>query len=165
MPPSFTIRPQTPDVGVPISRAGDDPVGLWRPIDACDSEVVLVQLSHFVPLETALHGVDFDLFIVFGEGHLGSVGVECVGRDGGHAAAESVTRLSRRHFKYTKFNRGLWSVYTIFRSLCQNINSEDRNEKASSLSHFSFHPPHPSFVPCLLLTSYFPAARVPGIVR
>ena len=44
--PPLAVRHQVPDVGVPVGRAGDDPVGAGRPVDAGHADVVLVELGH-----------------------------------------------------------------------------------------------------------------------
>ena len=37
---------EVPDVCVPVGRAGDDPVGVGRPVDARHADVMLVEFCH-----------------------------------------------------------------------------------------------------------------------
>ena len=48
------IHLKVPDVGVPVGGAGDDPVGLGRPVDPGDPEVVLVQSGRLLELPAGL---------------------------------------------------------------------------------------------------------------
>ena len=67
----FQAYLQVPDVGIPVGRAGHDPVGLRRPINAGHSQVVLIQcgrlcvLSHLVAFLVHLSNrVRFNDFLV-----------------------------------------------------------------------------------------------------
>ena len=48
------IHLEVPDVGVPVGGAGDNPVGLGRPVDPGDPEVVLVQGGRLLELAAGL---------------------------------------------------------------------------------------------------------------
>ena len=40
---NYDTNLKVPDIGVPVRRAGDNPVGLGSPVNSCYPQVVLVQ--------------------------------------------------------------------------------------------------------------------------
>ena len=96
-----------PDVGVPVTGASDDPVGLGSPVNTSHPQVVLVQHGRLGPGSPPFTSrVEGDVLAVVREGQLLPVLGPGVARDGG--GSETV---NCRHYGSVA-HRGLWSVYT-----------------------------------------------------
>merc|ERR550539_915663 len=103
----LAIRLLHPDIGVPVTGAGHNPVGLGRPVNTRHPEVVLVQHGRLGPgSSTPASRVEGDVLGVVREGQLLPVPGPGVARDG--RGSETV---NCRH-SGSGGHRGLWSVYT-----------------------------------------------------
>merc|ERR1719219_3197877 len=103
----LAIRLLHPDVGVPVTGAGHDPVSLGGPVYTRHPEVVLVQHGRLGPASpTPASRVESDVLAVVGESQLLPVLGPGVAGDG--RGSETV---NCRHYG-SGAHRGLWSVYT-----------------------------------------------------